>query len=113
MAIHKFEDIVAWQKSQDLAVDVYSIFKGLKDFSFKDQICRTVISISNNIAESFDRSSDADFTRSLYFSISSCSEVRSMLYIAERLSNISADGKSNLLRKPVIFPESTPIIPML
>lgn len=61
MAIQKFEEAIAWQKAQDLAVDVYSITMNLKDFAFKDQICRVVVSISNNIAEGFDRRSNADF----------------------------------------------------
>lgn len=60
MTIQKFEDIIAWQKAQDLAVDIYAAFEGLKDFGFKNQICQAVVSISNNIAEGFDRSSNAD-----------------------------------------------------
>lgn len=59
--IVRFEDIYAWQKAQELAVCVYSEFKGIKDFSFRDQLCRAVVSIFNNIAEGFERSSDADF----------------------------------------------------
>jgi len=88
MKILKFEDIIAWQKSQDLAVALYSIFSDCKDFGFKNQICNAVVSISNNIAEGFDRSSNLDFSRFLYFAIASCSEVRSMLYIAKRLNYI-------------------------
>lgn len=99
MAIQKFEDIMAWQKAQDLAVDVYCICKNLKDFGFKDQICRAVVSISNNIAEGFDRSSDADFSRFLYIAIGSCSEVKSMLYLAERLGYINAESKSIYVAK--------------
>ena len=38
MKIQKFEDIIAWQKAQDLAVDVYEIFRENRDFGFKDQI---------------------------------------------------------------------------
>ena len=97
MAIHKFENIIAWQKAQDLAVEVYSIFQDSKDFGFRNQICRAVISISNNIAEGFDRSSDADFSRFLFISISSCSEVKSMLHLAERLNYISTEKKLILL----------------
>ncbi|MFA5420382.1 MAG: four helix bundle protein [Bacteroidales bacterium] len=97
MAIQKFEDIIAWQKGQDFAVEIYSAFKELKDFGFRDQICRAVVSISNNIAEGFDRSSDADFTRFLYISIGSGSEVRSMLYLAARLKYISEEQKITLL----------------
>jgi four helix bundle protein len=99
MAIQKFEDIKAWHKAQDLAVDVYCTCRNLKDYGFKDQICRAVVSISNNIAEGFDRSSDADFSRFLYIAIGSCSEVKSMLYLAERLEYINAESKSIYLAK--------------
>lgn len=101
MKIQKFEDIIAWQKAQDLAVDIYSIFRENKDFSFKDQICRASISISNNIAEGFDRSSDADFCRFLYISLASCSEVKSMLYLAERLKYLDSTQKEKLLLQSI------------
>ena len=50
MAVQKFEDLIVWQKSQDLAVEIYSIFRECKDFAFKDQISRATVSISNNIS---------------------------------------------------------------
>ena len=90
MIITKFEDIIAWQKAQELAVMVYAVFDGCKDFSFKNQICRAVVSVSNNIAEGFDRSSDADFVKFLYIAKASCSEVKSMLYLAEKLKFIES-----------------------
>lgn len=99
MKIKKFEDIIAWQKAQDLTVDIYSTFKGLKDYSFKDQLCRASVSISNNIAEGFDRSSNIDFKRFLYISLSSCSEVKSMLYLAERLNYIEIKNRDFLINK--------------
>ena len=55
MKIERFEEIIAWQKAQDVAVDIYFSFSNAKDYSFKDQICRASVSISNNIAEGFDR----------------------------------------------------------
>jgi len=99
MAIQKFEDIIGWQKAQDFAVQVYSEFKGLKDFGFKDQICRAVVSISNNIAEGFDRKTDADFARFVYIAIGSCSEVKSMLYLAIRLNYMEKDKASKLIEQ--------------
>ena len=97
MGIQKFEDIIAWKKSQDLAIEIYNTFKESKDYGFKDQICRASVSISNNIAEGFDRSSRADFSRFLYYSLASCSEVKSMLYLAERLNYIE-NKKATKLR---------------
>lgn len=97
MAIQKFEDLIAWQKAQDLAVNIYSEFSGLKDFRFKDQIQRASVSISNNIAEGFDRSSTKDFIRFLYMSLSSASEVKSMLYLGKRLDYLSVQSVESSL----------------
>ena len=88
MNIKCFEDTIAWQKSQRVTIELYKLLKGNKDFSFKDQICRASVSVSNNIAEGFDRQSDKEFARFLYISCGSSSEVKSMLYLAEELSYI-------------------------
>lgn len=96
MKVQKFEELNVWVKSQDLAVDIYRDFKHLKDFGFNDQIKRAAISVSNNIAEGFDRSSAADFSRFLYIAMASCSEVRSMLYLAERLEYIPQELRIKL-----------------
>ena len=99
MAVQRFEDLLVWQKSQDLAILIYNFFGESKDFSFRDQIKRAVVSISNNIAEGFDRNSNADFTRFLYFSLSSNSEVRSMLYLSIRLHYLNRLEAENLIEK--------------
>jgi four helix bundle protein len=99
MTIQNFEDIIAWQKAQDLAVEIFSDFSDLKHFGFRDQICNAVVSISNNIAEGFDRSSDADFARFLYIAIGSASETKSMLYLAGRLKFIKEDRKKLLVKQ--------------
>ena len=98
MNIQKFEDIIAWQKSQDLAVEIYKLFFNSKDFGFKDQIQRAAVSISNNIAEGFDRLSDKEFARFLYISLASCSEVKSMLYLTQRLNYLDNDQAQSLLK---------------
>ncbi len=87
--MEKFEDIIAWQKSQKLAVFVYKKFSNNKDFSFRDQIQRASVSISNNIAEGFARKGNKEFKQFLYIAKGSCSEVRSMLYLALELDYIS------------------------
>lgn len=98
MAIEKFEDIIGWQRAQDLAVEIYAVFGNLNDYGFKDQITRASVSISNNIAEGFDRSSKAEFTKFLYYSKGSCSEVRSMLHLASRLNFLNMDTKTTLIK---------------
>lgn len=99
MKIIKFEDLIAWQKSQDLAVAIYNEFKQLSDFDFRSQMRRAAVSVSNNIAEGFDRRSKADFARFLLIALASCSEVRLMLYLAVRLEYISLEKQRILMQQ--------------
>lgn len=101
MAIQKFEDIIAWQKAQDFAVAIYFHFNKLTDWGFKDQICRAVVSISNNIAAGSDRNSNTEFIRFLNISLASCSEVRSMLHLAFRLNFLSNEQQEQLLKQSI------------
>lgn len=82
MKIEKFEDILSWQKAQNLTVDIYRDLKNCKDFGFRDQIQRASVSIMNNIAEGFERKSDKEFKYFLFIAKGSCGEVRSMLHLA-------------------------------
>lgn len=83
-AFKDFEEIVAWQKAIDLSAAIHLKFKDHKDFAFRDQIHRAAISVSNNIAEGFDRGSNADFRRFLRIARGSCNEVRSMVILGSR-----------------------------
>jgi len=98
MKVKHFEELIAWQKAQDLAVEIYSNFKENKDWDFRNQICRASVSISNNIAEGFDRSSNLDFRRFLFIALASCSEVRSMLHLSKRLGYLNDDKTKALLQ---------------
>ncbi len=89
MKIEKFEDIISWQKAKELSIRIYKNFSKNRDYSFRDQIQRAAISIMNNIAEGFERSSDKEFKYFLFIAKGSCAEVRSMLYVAYELSYIS------------------------
>ena len=97
MGIQKFEDIIAWKKAQDLSFKIYSQFNKNSDFSFRNQITKASISISNNIAEGFERKSRKEFSRFIEIAISSNSEVRSMLYLAPRLDYLSQDKAKILI----------------
>jgi len=79
----KFEDLKIWQDGIEMAVDVYALFKNSKDFGFRDQIQRSSVSISSNIAEGFDRQSNNEFIRFLKIAKASCAELRTQLIIAK------------------------------
>ena len=91
MKIEQFEDIVAWQKAKIMTLKIYSLFKDLKDFGFKDQICRASVSVMNNIAEGFESKSDNEFKHFLFIAKGSCGEIRSMLYLANELNYVTKE----------------------
>lgn len=101
MRIYHFEEIEAWKKSQIVAIKIYKILQLNVDYGFKNQIQRAVISISNNMAEGFERGSDADFRRFLFIALGSCSEVKSMIYIARQLNYITQE-EANQIQKDLI-----------
>lgn len=86
-----FEDLRIWQDARVLAKQMYSDMKGNKDRGFRDQIQRAGISIMNNIAEGFERNSDAEFARYLDIAKGSAGEVRSMYYAAEDLGYVTKE----------------------
>lgn len=85
--IKTFKDLDVWKRGCLLAVDVYDGFRGLKDFSLKDQMQRAAVSIPSNIAEGAERDSTAEFIRFLRYSKGSCGELRTQLYIYTRISS--------------------------
>ena len=96
--VRRFEDLIAWQKAQIIAVYIYQNFTDCKDYGFRNQICNAAVSISNNIAEGFDRSTDNQFLQFLDYAKASCGEVKSMIYLASKLNFISDEKSSDLLK---------------
>ena len=62
-----------------------------KEFGFKDQIKRAVISITNNIAEGSEYNNNKQFIRYLKISKGSCAEVWNILILAKELGFCSND----------------------
>jgi four helix bundle protein len=81
----KFEDIQAWQKARVVAARIFGISNEgnfARDFTLKDQIKRSVISIMANIAEGHGRRSRTEFANFLNIARGSSTETQSHLYVA-------------------------------
>lgn len=96
MRIQSFEDVIAWQKGKQLYIELTEEFKNSKDLSFKDQLYRAALFITNNISEGFDRGSDKELRQFLVIARGSCAEVRSMLHIALANKKISDEKHKEL-----------------
>ena len=53
-----FEDLEVWQRAARLSAEIYVKLKNLRDYSFRDHITKTGLSIPSNIAEGFERESN-------------------------------------------------------
>lgn len=79
--IQRFEDLICWQKSRELTKGVYSAIQKCNDYGFRDQIQRAAVSIMSNIAEGFERGTQAEFLNYLFIAKGSAGEVRAQLYV--------------------------------
>ena len=89
MKYKRFEDTPVWQQAADLAAEMFewtaqSIFRGKGDLA--NQLQRATLSISNNIAEGFERGTTGELLTFLYYARGSAGEVRSMLAVTSRMS---------------------------
>jgi len=88
MKYQRFEQLPVWQASIELALETYAItatpaFR--RQRSLRDQIERAAVSVSNNIAEGFERGTNNELLCFLYIARGSAGEVRSMLCLLERI----------------------------
>jgi len=87
MKYERFEDLPVWQTAIELAKGIYELTKD-RFFNQPGDLCdrlrRASLSVSNNIAEGFERGSTPELLAFLYISRGSCGETRSMLIFTER-----------------------------
>jgi four helix bundle protein len=87
MTYKSVEDLPVWQQAAEL-------YERTDDFlehapprlrsSFRNQLERAVLSVSNNIAEGFERGTTSELLQFIYIARGSAGEVRSMLSLAQR-----------------------------
>ncbi len=87
MTYQRFEDLPVWQEAAklfDLSDDFLRKSIDRLRPSFRFQLERAVLSVSNNIAEGFERHTTRELLQFLYIARGSAGEVRSMLCLLVR-----------------------------
>ncbi len=83
-----FEDLEVYKAAIIFTGKIYQLLEKqpLKsDFAMVDQLKRATISISNNISEGFERETDKELIRFLFFSKGSAGEVRNLFNVMEEI----------------------------
>lgn len=92
MRYNNFQEMEVWKISIDLVKSIYKLTNNpsyKSDFSLKDQIRRSAVSIPSNIAEGFDRSSNKEFLKFLHYAKGSCSELITQIIISKEIEYIN------------------------
>src|SRR5712664_1176467 len=98
MKYTRFEELPVWKDAIELAVRTFALtarpcFRG--QAGTRNQLENAVVSISNNIAEGFERGTTQELLTFLYISRGSAGETRSMLHLLDRLPDF-IDFKSEI-----------------
>ncbi|QDP02003.1 four helix bundle protein [Thalassotalea sp. PS06] len=89
------EKLVVWQKSCDLAVQIFKLTASITDFGFRDQITRSSLSIASNIAEGIEKPTINDKKKYLYIAKGSLAELKTQLIIGERIGYLDFHSVKN------------------
>jgi four helix bundle protein len=123
-----FEKLDVWQKAIDYAGTIYQVTRGFPNderFGLANQLRRSAVSVSSNIAEGSSRSSMTDFSRFLEIAYGSLLESVSELMVArkqefvdvrvydklyneaEQVAKMLSGLRRNIQKKPTVKPRTS------
>lgn len=98
--MRKHHNLIVWQKSKLLALNVYAVAKQFpreEIFSLTQQMKRAAISIPANISEGIGRNTFKDTIQFLYISRGSLFELETLIHIAIDLKFTNKDATEKIL----------------
>lgn len=101
--IEHFEELVIWQNALDIAVSIFKISNDhllKKEYGIRDQIIKSSLSISSNIAEGFEYNNNKEFSKYLKYAKGSGGELRSQLYFL-KATELIKESDFNFLHEKV------------
>jgi len=103
--ITSFTDLNAWKEGHKLVLNIYKQSKGFPKeelFSLTNQIQRSSVSITSNIAECFSRRSNKEKLQFYYISLGSLTEVQNQLLVARDIGYIRKKDFKNIAEQTII-----------
>jgi four helix bundle protein len=100
--IRSYKDLIVWQKSVDLAVDLYGVtrkFPAAERFGMTSQIQRSGVSIPSNTAEGHSKSGPGHYLSHLSHSRGSLSELETLLIVGNRVGYVKSETYRDLCER--------------
>ncbi|QIV95578.1 four helix bundle protein [Allofrancisella inopinata] len=95
----KCEKLEVWEKSINICTEIYKLMGELRDYSFRDQITRSALSIPSNIAEGIERISDKEKVRFLDIARGSLAELQTQIIVGTEINYINKEKSSQLINQ--------------
>lgn len=89
--IINYKELFVWQKSVDLAKQVYNLFPQIKNDKLVELLARSSVSIASNIAEGNSRQISKEYRQFLYCALGEISQVDCQLVLAKELGFITQE----------------------
>jgi four helix bundle protein len=102
--IKSFTNLIVWNKGHQLVIEIYGItskFPPKETFSLVDQMRRAVVSVTSNIAESFNRQTNKEKVQFYYMALGSLSELQNQLLIAKDVGYLETEKFRKLAGKTI------------
>lgn len=97
--IESFTDLICWKESHKLVLTVYKItanFPISERYGLTDQMRRSAISITSNLAEGFSRRGSKEKVQFYYLSRGSLRELQNQLIIARDIKYITVNSFNDI-----------------
>jgi len=88
MTIQNYKDLIVWQKSMEVALEVYRLtgkFPKSEMFGSANQMRRSAFSVPSNIAEGWARKSSGNYLQFLSIASGSAAELETQLILTRKL----------------------------
>lgn len=97
--VKSFLDLIVWQKSHSLTLDIYQItnkFPSVEKYGVISQLRRAAYSVPSNIVEGHTRNSTKEFVHFLSIAQGSLNELKYFLILSRDLNFIDLNEYNNL-----------------
>lgn len=103
MKTKSFKDLIVWQKSYKLVLEIYKTTKSFpktETYGLSQQVRKAAVSIPSNIAEGYGRAHKAEYKQFLSIAYGSLLEVETQYLLAVDLKYMSkCETTENLLKE--------------
>jgi four helix bundle protein len=104
MKTNSFKDLIVWQKSYKLVLEIYKItidFPKSEIYGLSQQMRRAAVSIPSNIAEGYGRKHKNEYSQFLSIAYGSLLELETQYLLSKDLQYIRENDNVNILIKEV------------